>query len=324
MKNSLISFLFFIPICIVQAQFAGPVGSVGTTAIYKDSSAFVNWASGCNVIRGYQDIAITSSGFANIGIDANGTQQADINPVVSLGDGGSAVLTFPSPITNGVGFDFAVFENSFSDSFLELAFVEVSSDGINYFRFSATSLTQTLTQIGPFDNVGDATLLNNLAGKYRGLYGTPFDLHELQGQAGLNINHITHVKIIDVIGTIATPYVTYDINNNAINDPYPTAFGSGGFDLDAVGVIHQLPVGLEEKNDNELLVTLFPNPTSDIINVISDKIEIIQLQLVDINGRIVLETNNTNLHLDNIDKGFYFLNITTSTHHTITKKIVKN
>jgi hypothetical protein len=115
---------------------------------------------------------------------------------------GSAILTFQNPISNGTGFDFAIFENSFNDVFLELAFVEVSSDGVNYIRFPATSNTQTTTQIGPFDNTGDATKLNNLSGKYRAQYGTPFDLQELTGNPLLNINAITHIKIIDVVGSI--------------------------------------------------------------------------------------------------------------------------
>jgi len=59
------------------------------------------------------------------------------------------------------GFDFAVFENSFNDSFLELAFVEVSSDGINFVRFPATSNTQTDVQITGFGTI-DPTYINNL------------------------------------------------------------------------------------------------------------------------------------------------------------------
>ena len=80
--------------------------------------------------------------------------------VVSLGDGGYGILTFDEPIDNGLGWDFAVFENSFSDDFLELAFVEVSSDGINFFRFPATSLTQDIVQVGGFGNI-DANELDH-------------------------------------------------------------------------------------------------------------------------------------------------------------------
>ena len=56
----------------------------------------------------------------------------------------------------------------------------------------------------------DATKLNNLAGKYKAQYGTPFDLNELDGISGLDINYISHVKIIDCIGTIDSNFGSFD------------------------------------------------------------------------------------------------------------------
>jgi hypothetical protein len=308
----------------LKAQFAGPVGTAGTSAVYKDSSAFINWASTCVVTRGYQDIANTGGGYASVGADTNGTKKAGLNSVVSLGDGGAAILTFPQPIINGTGFDFAVFENAFDNLFLELAFVEVSSDGINYVRFPATSNTPTLAQIGPFDYVGDATKLNNLAGKYRANYGTPFDLQELQGQPGLNVNNITHVKIIDVVGCINLPYATYDKNSNAVNDPYPTAFGSGGFDLDAIGVIHQAPVSVSEHQRLEASVYIYPNPSTDMVCVYSPIIEIKEMLLNDVNGKTIKQTFQNMFDVSNVDKGIYFIKITQPNGIFITKKLVKN
>lgn len=322
--KSVLSILFTLTICSSFAQFHGAVGTIGTSAMYKDSSAFVGWANNCIVTRGYQDIAVTSGGYATVGIDSNGTKKAGVNPVVSLGDGGIAILTFAQPISNGTGYDFAVFENSFNDVFLELAFVEVSSDGINYFRFPATSNTQTLTQIGPFDNTGDATKLNNLAGKYRANYGTPFDLQELVGTIGLNINAITHVKIIDVVGAINAPYARYDINSNPINDPYPTAFGSGGFDLDAVGVISQAAVGI---NENILLansISIYPNPTKDFVTIYSNKFQLKSMILSDINEKTIIHTIDTQINLSDLQNGFYFLKIITNEGYSITKKIIRN
>lgn len=319
----LFTLLFFIS-TITKAQFPGPVGSIGTTAIYKDSSVFINWATTCVVTRGYQDIAVPSGGYANVGNDTNGTKKASVNPVVSLGDGGWAILTFQSPITNGVGFDFAIFENSFNDVFLELAFVEVSSDGINYFRFPATSNTQTLTQIGPFDNTGDATKLNNLAGKYRANYGTPFDLQELSTQVGLNINAITHVKIIDVVGNINAPYATYDKNSNPINDPYPTAFGSGGFDLDALGVINQLAVGVNENQQLKSSINIYPNPANDFVFVYSSAVDIKEINVTDLNGKLITQSHQSKVLLTNVEAGFYLLKIISTKGETITKKFIKN
>ena len=45
--------------------------------------------------------------------------------------------------------------------FLELDFVEVSSDGVNYFRFPATSYTDTTVQTGSFGST-DATKINKI------------------------------------------------------------------------------------------------------------------------------------------------------------------
>lgn len=72
------------------------------------------------------------------------------------------------------------------------------------------------------------------------MYGTPFELDEIPDNPLLNKNNITHVRIIDVIGTIDPEYCTYDSEGHIVNDPWPTAFASGGMDLDAVGVIHDI------------------------------------------------------------------------------------
>lgn len=231
--------------------FAGPYApaadQTGSTAIAFDSTSIVGWASGVQeLVRGPVDISQPSLGSATYGSGANALGQADAQndslPVVSLGDGGRITLTFAAPIRNGSGADFCVFENGFGDNFLELAFVEVSSDGANFFRFNAVSRTQTTTQVGAFDQVLDPTDLYDLAGKYRRGFGTPFDLAELAGTAGLDISNVTQVRIVDVVGSIDSRYGTRDSLGNLINDPWPTAFQSGGFDLDAVGVLNFAPV----------------------------------------------------------------------------------
>ena len=255
--NSRKNCLLVCCLCVVMslsAQFHPPVGWAGTSAIHKDSSVFVNWASSCQIIRGYQDIS-SPLAFASVGDSTSALGAAGDNNIVSLGDAGEAILQFPFPISDADGYDFAVFENSFSDDYLELAFVEVSSDGENFVRFPATSHTQDTLQLGPFDLL-DATKINNLAGKYRMYYGTPFDLQELIGISSLDIHHITHVKIIDVTGSLLNNYASFDQLGNTINDPWPTPFASSGFDLDAVGIIHQQnEVGISEVDKKTLFNT---------------------------------------------------------------------
>jgi len=73
--------------------------------------------------------------------EALGVAEGNSVDVLSLGDMGQATLTFDVEIEDGEGWDFAVFENSLDDTFLELAFVEVSSDGEDFYLFPAVSLT---------------------------------------------------------------------------------------------------------------------------------------------------------------------------------------
>lgn len=275
----------------LYAQFAPQVGKAGTTAIHMDSSVWVNWATRCVLERGWQNIADTSLGKAVVGDETYVPGKAG-NGVVSLGDGGIATLSFEHPIVNGEGYDFAVFENGFVDqtlapgtAFLELAFVEVSSDGEHFVRFPATSITDTLHQTGSFEGMF-AHNINNLAGKYLGSYGTPFDLEALKNEPNLDVQNITHVRIIDVVGSIQTNYGSRDAQGSIINDPWPTPFASSGFDLDAVGVIHQnINLSLEEPTAASKML-VFPNPveTNDAIHIRYASPKNAQLSLYDMLG----------------------------------------
>jgi len=332
MKKTLTLLLLLVNI-MASAQFPPPAGQPGSTAIYKDSSVFVAWATACSIIRGYQDISNPGLGYVTFGDSTMALGKAGINGVVSLGDGGSAILTFAKPIKNGPGWDFAVFENSFSDTFLELAFTEVSSDGIIYFRFPATSNTQDTVQIGSFGSV-DATKINNLAGKYRALYGTPFDLQELTGLSGLDVNNITHLRITDVVGCIQNAYARYDHLGHKINEPWNTPFPSGGFDLDAVGVINQ-STDINEFLSTTTSLSVCPNPIYNeaIIRYYLDKNTDVFIEIIDISGISVYAEKKSNqlqgwqsaiISSMNITNGFYFLKLETKYGSVIQKIIISH
>lgn len=287
----------------VKAQFAPQAKVAGTTAEDMSSGKFTGWATGCTVSRGYLDVADPSLGKVSLGNDVDATGEPD-NVIVSLGDSGVATLTFASPIYNGQGADFAVFENGFAnpsnpeEAFLELAFVEVSSDGVNYTRFKPTSLSDEAVQVPAAGVYMNARLINNLAGKYIRGYGTPFDLQELAGTAGLDINNITHVRIVDVIGSISG-HETYDKDGHKINDPYPTNFNGGGFDLDGVGAFYQH--GLFPMSVNEIAaspVKIYPNPTTDKVFVQAAFDNGYTIMLTDIAGRILQPNIVVNNYID--------------------------
>lgn len=230
--------------------YSGPGGTAGSDAVAHDDPAIVAWADGvAEFVRGLAKITDPSAGLATYGAAADAlgpclsADPNDVYDTVSLGDGGSITLTFAEPIRDGEGWDFAVFENAFLQSgartgFFELAFVEVSSDGENFFRLPAVSLTPTATQVGGFAWI-DPTDLHNLAGKHPQGWGTPFDLAELASHAPLlDVQAVTHVRIIDVVGAIDPAHGSLDSLGNLINEPWPTPFSTGGFDLDAVAVRH--------------------------------------------------------------------------------------
>lgn len=322
MKNILViaSVLYF---SFSNAQSYPPAsGTEGSTAIEPTSTQFVAWATGVVVERGYvnisnPDLVVSGSNRASAGLPENAIGPAT-GSIVSLGDRGTAIMTFALPIINGNGPDFAVFENT-GPAFLELAFVEVSSDGINFFRFPTHSQTQTETQIGSF-GTPVATYLNNFAGKY-GSKGVPFDLSDLPENTLLDKNNITHVKVVDVVGSINPLCASYDTFGNAVNESWPTPFNSGGFDLDAVGVINQATLGIDDLHKKSIY--LYPNPANDRV-FINSEVDV-AIKIYDISGRIVLDIKNLSnggIDISSLKSGVYLAEINTE-NKTNTLQLVK-
>ena len=294
-----------------HGPFCGAVGTDGCNAIAADDNQFVAWATSVVVTRGPQDISNPNSPLASFGEEANAIGPATPNnsmDAVSLGDGGSALVTFERPIRNGEGPDFAVFENDNNGGFLELAFVEVSSDGVHFVRFPATSLTQTETQTGSFAFI-DPTFINNLAGKFQIGYGTPFDLEELADSANINIDSIVYVRIIDVVGNIDPQYATYDAFGHIVNDPWPTDFANCGFDLTGVGVIHQKTVGTH--NHEMPQVFAYPNPCNGTLYIINENAD--GVGLYNMNGQLLERVNSGDTHItlnmQSYPAGLYLLKV---------------
>jgi len=326
MKKIAILLMALVP-TMLWAQFAPATGFDGTTAIHADSSAFVAWATGCTVERGPMRIDKLEMGLASFGEEAlalgvpGGTMD-----VVSLGDGGSATLTFASPIYNGEGPDFAVFENGFHNAqdptmtlfFLEIAFVEVSSDGENFFRFPAITNVPYDTQLGGSACINPAQI-HNFAGKYEAMYGTPFDLDEVEDNVLLDKNRITHVRIVDVVGNIDPEYATYDSEGHPVNDPWPTGFNSSGFDLDAIGVIHDLEHSNVPENSSDA-VAVYPNPVKDRLTVKAENLQ--KVEVFNAMGQLLLTSSETETDLCQLPDGVYLCRVVCD-HGIFVKRIVK-
>lgn len=176
---------------------------------------------------------------------------------VGISGGGWIVVGFDEPLRNGPGADFAVWENGFTvvgnRCYLELGFVDVSTDQINWVSFPTVFLDS------PDSNPKlDPNNLYNLAGNYVANYvpieerqGTPFNLDDILDSSevisGLvDPNNINYVRLRDIVGA-NDGGSTYD---QATFFGYPEdhliydglSYG-GGADWDAVGVIDNLPPG---------------------------------------------------------------------------------
>ncbi len=168
--------------------------------------------------------------------------------VFSLGDGGWITVAFDQPITNIPGHDFVVWENGFISRqpgdegllWAELVFVEVSTNGTDFIRFP--SINWVPHPMGGFDCL-DPTYVHNLAGKHPNGNderdeGTPFNLDDLADHpmvldGTVDLEDINYVRMVDVIGDGST----VDSEGNPLYDPWPTPFGTGGADVDAVGIL---------------------------------------------------------------------------------------
>lgn len=320
MRKTVLFAVYLLLVLSSHAQsFPPAAGQSGSTAIPKTDISFVGWATGIQITRGFKKISDPSLGYAATGLPANAVG-FPTGAVVSLGDRGEAVATFNLPVIDGPGFDFAVFENG-NTGYLELGIVKVSSDGINYFGFPTFSQTQASSQIGTF-GTPQAAYLNNLAGKYDGAYGTPFDISEIPNSPLLDKNNITHIKIVDVVGSIDPQYATYDSQGNAINDSFPTPFDSGGFDLQAVGVIHEKSLGVDDFN--KILFTLYPNPANS--SVFLETESEIAIVIYDVFGRIVKNLPKgayKKIMVSDVSPGTYLLEVSADGKKGIKKLIIE-
>ena len=243
---------------LATSAAAGPFAHPGVDA---SDPAIVAWAE--NV----QSFAPTPLG-AGVGAAALGP--ADGSSFASLGDldatqiaagdpAGQITVEFASvAIIDGLGWDFAVFENAFEfpgDPFFfgELAYVDVYTNGVDFARFPSVSLNvepvvgsgneenELATGFGRNFAGLNITNVQNLAGIHPALVGTRFDLADLLAEpevigGAVDLFNIHFVRLVDIPGDGSF----LDSLSNPILDAWVTT-GSGGHYLDAVGARYVVP-----------------------------------------------------------------------------------
>jgi hypothetical protein len=247
------AFTLAISSIALAGPYSGPSQITGTApdlAIPSNSPLLTEWANQILPVgsgtffapRG--STAVSQTSFNSLG-------DLDAAEIASGTSPGFITVRFPTGIRNTAGPDFAVFENGFefgspNGLFMELAYVEVSTNGTDFARFPAISTnTQPVQGSGAFAGY-DTSNVYNLAGKHAANFGTPFNLddlttHPLVASNLVDLANIQFVRLVDIPGNGSF----LDSQNNPIYDNWLTT-GTGGFDFrlppgQGIGVINAIP-----------------------------------------------------------------------------------
>ena len=246
-----------VVVCVPWSSMQATGGPFENLSVSADSSEIAIWAnevvtfnptsSGSQHSDGTNALGFPDEAFASLG-DLSSEEISNASPA------GEITVSFAAAISDGPGWDFAVFENAgpFFEApfvFAELAFVEVSSNGADFSRFPSSSLnvepgqgtpdTELITPLGRNFAGLNTTNINNLAGIHPLGFGTAFDLSDLTNNeevlAGdVDVSSIRFVRFVDIPGNGSR----FDSQGRPVLDAWPTSGGVGGIDVDAVGARH--------------------------------------------------------------------------------------
>src|SRR5690606_15339734 len=134
---------------------------------------------------------------------------------------------------------------------------------------------------------------------------------------GLDVNAVTHVRIIDVVGSIHPDFARYDSEGNVINDPYPTPFPAGGFDLLGVGVLNNNQPNRISDLALKLQVKIYPNPAQDYLIIETQKIQTnnVRYCIIDALGKRLstgtFSHQQNRVSISSLSSGWYWMKLAT-------------
>ena len=212
----------------VSAELPGDALDPQSLVWWSDDEALNVWAS---EVLSYEPGEEVNELYTN---PARALGPAEGQPLqtLTLGEGGRVTLKLSAPLSERRGAELAVFENSFNHTFLELAWVEVSSNGRDFARLPSRYVRST--PLAPFEEQSPKGL-TGLAGRLIAGASPRFDLYSLSAHPAValklvDLSSISVVRVVDVVGDGRA----LDSAGEPIYDPYPTR-QSAGFDLDGVG-----------------------------------------------------------------------------------------
>ena len=245
--------------------FAAPLAGLALGALPQAQSAFatqiVSYVQGSG--SGIFDTSNLLGGPIGGGLSLGSVD------VLTLGGGGEVTVGFDVTLTDGPGADFSVFENGFvvtgtSDVFAEVAFVEVSTDGLTFARFP-TSYAGSGTAMGAYRGLsGGMPVLADVTVDPASPFdpvtsgGEAFDLADLAGDpdvlsGSVDLSAIHYVRLVDVEGAVP------DDGGTPIVD-------SGAADFDAIAVLNSV----ESSSPGQPVCDLFLDASNRVNLVLGD------------------------------------------------------
>ena len=110
---------------------------------------------------------------------------------------------------------------------------------------------------------------------------------------------------------------------------YTTATGSNGSVAQGVQQPYEIQVvtGVNETSIN-LEMSVYPNPTTNYLTLITESSKNLSFQLIDLQGKVIesknVVNNSTNISLEGQPAATYFLNVTKNNQIVKTFKVIKN
>lgn len=112
---------------------------------------------------------------------------------------------------------------------------------------------------------------------------------------------------------------------------YSSASGTNGYVNQGVQQPFEIfTLGNDAFPEIQLLMTVYPNPTTEFVNlkIENHSLEDLQFQLLDLNGRQIqfkkIATSETQISMGNLSKAIYLLNVFEDNKVVKTFKIIKN
>lgn len=136
---------------------------------------------------------------------------------------------------------------------------------------------------------------------------------------GNNLLALSPTNDIIIGGTIIQDNINFD---GTIVNGYQI---SGGFTDAFIAKFNNSTLGLE--NNTLAEVTIYPNPTTGIINLSSDSNTIVEIEIFELTGKLVMSKKDDTIEqvdISHLSKGLYIIKITDSEDQISIEKLIKN